>query len=431
MIARSNSSQAPRLRVLLSAFACSPGKGSEPGVGWNVATRLANFHDVTVLYGDVRSGHPSRHTVESWISENGAIHGLNFVYVPPTRRMLFWERLHRIPGLWFTYYRAYSLWQWEAFKVAASLHRMDAFDLSHLLTFVSFRDPGYLWQLNIPFFWGPIGGVENVPLPFWPRLALEEHGRTVTRDILNRLHPFFAVRSRIAARKASLVWGASRADMRLIHEKWSAVGEHLLETGTVPRKRLADVSHKTQKLRLIWSGHHVARKALPILLEALHLLGRNDEWSLVILGQGPCTHKWRAIANRLSLHSDRLQWLGHLPHEQAVKAFLDADVLVHTSVKEGSTSVIMEALSLGRPVICHDIGGMSFAINPSCGLKIPLVNPQRSVEGFRHAINALMNNSDLLCRLSAGAVCRAHDLSWSNIAKTISQAYTSHLACKY
>ena len=38
-----------RKRILLSAFAMSPCRGSEPAVGWNVAMRLAAVHDVTVL----------------------------------------------------------------------------------------------------------------------------------------------------------------------------------------------------------------------------------------------------------------------------------------------------------------------------------------------------------------------------------------------
>src|SRR6185437_13826474 len=38
-----------RMRVLLSAFACEPHKGSEPEVGWQWAMQMARFHDVTVL----------------------------------------------------------------------------------------------------------------------------------------------------------------------------------------------------------------------------------------------------------------------------------------------------------------------------------------------------------------------------------------------
>ena len=38
------------MKILLSAYACEPNKGSEPGVGWNWAINLTKLgHDVTVL----------------------------------------------------------------------------------------------------------------------------------------------------------------------------------------------------------------------------------------------------------------------------------------------------------------------------------------------------------------------------------------------
>ena len=38
------------MKVLLSAFQCTPDRGSEPGNGWHWATALADYgHDVTVL----------------------------------------------------------------------------------------------------------------------------------------------------------------------------------------------------------------------------------------------------------------------------------------------------------------------------------------------------------------------------------------------
>ena len=37
------------MRILVSAYACSPGFGSEQGVGWNRALQLARFHEVWVV----------------------------------------------------------------------------------------------------------------------------------------------------------------------------------------------------------------------------------------------------------------------------------------------------------------------------------------------------------------------------------------------
>ena len=37
------------LRVLVSAYACEPGRGSEPGVGWHWVREIARFNEVWVI----------------------------------------------------------------------------------------------------------------------------------------------------------------------------------------------------------------------------------------------------------------------------------------------------------------------------------------------------------------------------------------------
>ncbi len=37
------------MRILISAYACAPGRGSEPGVGWNWAAQVSRSHEVWVL----------------------------------------------------------------------------------------------------------------------------------------------------------------------------------------------------------------------------------------------------------------------------------------------------------------------------------------------------------------------------------------------
>jgi hypothetical protein len=37
------------VKILISAFSCAPGRGSEPGLGWEVAAASARNNDVWVL----------------------------------------------------------------------------------------------------------------------------------------------------------------------------------------------------------------------------------------------------------------------------------------------------------------------------------------------------------------------------------------------
>jgi glycosyltransferase involved in cell wall biosynthesis len=96
---------------------------------------------------------------------------------------------------------------------------------------------------------------------------------------------------------------------------------------------------------------------------------------------------------------------------------------VHTSLREATSNVIPEALSTGLPVICHDINGMSIAINDKCGLKVPLSSPKESIDGFCEAIYTLAKNNELLNRLQKGAYQRAKEISWDSMAETIANDY--------
>jgi glycosyltransferase involved in cell wall biosynthesis len=100
-----------------------------------------------------------------------------------------------------------------------------------------------------------------------------------------------------------------------------------------------------------------------------------------------------------------------------------ADVFAFTSLQEGTSNVVMEALSLGLPVICHDACGMGVAVNNSCGIKIPMTSPAQSIEGFASAIQTLIDEPARINQLSQGALKRADELSWDRKVQEIAQVF--------
>jgi glycosyltransferase involved in cell wall biosynthesis len=177
----------------------------------------------------------------------------------------------------------------------------------------------------------------------------------------------------------------------------------------------------TRPLRICWSGMHEARKALPLLLQAIALLPTRERIAVDILGEGPESPRWQSLARKLSLSN--ITWHGLLPYQKAQQEMGKADILVHTSFREGTPHVVLEAISLGMPVICHDACGMAAAVNATCGIKVPLINPDRSIRGFQDAIDLLLRNPELVEQLSRGALLRAAELSWDAKVRDMSEAY--------
>lgn len=418
-----------RLRVLISSHEFSPYQGSECAVGWNIVTRMAALHDVTVLCADGAPGHPDtyRNAVTDYFAKHGEIRGLRVVYVNhPPQTLRYAEMNRRLMKLtsdvgWqILHYMGLDLWHRSAYRVAEELG-FDAFDVVHQLTPISFLRPGYLATSGLPFFWGPVGGMYKVPKAFAclggfkARLFEQVRSANINKEIRT-------TRFKGLVQAAARIWTITEDEHLVIDDLAAGKATPMIDTappaGTSGHVRVFD---GRRELRLCWSGQHETRKALPLLLEALAQLPEAGRVHLSVLGEGPESHKWKSFADRLSLQN--ITWLGRLSYQQALQAMGQGDVFVHSSFREAASMVVLEALGSGMPVICHDACGMAVAVNASCGIKVPFENPARSIVGFRDAILSLLQKPDLVRQFSEGALYRAAELSWDAKVKEISEAY--------
>src|SRR5437867_518400 len=107
------------LKVLISAYACEPNKGSEPEVGWQWALQMARFHDVTVL---TRAN--NRVLIEKALESLQGRQSLpKFVYHDRSTFFLDMKRRSKAIKLY------YLLWQKSARQVVRQLHETHHFDL--------------------------------------------------------------------------------------------------------------------------------------------------------------------------------------------------------------------------------------------------------------------------------------------------------------
>ena len=154
-----------RIRLLISAYAVSPARGSECTVGWEISTRLGAYFDVTVLFcKETPSKYPYYTEIEDYLNSK-PIENVNFVPIEMPETSKKYTKLHN-SGFWPAYYWGYKCWQKEAFRVAKRLHQLERFDVAYQLNMIGFREPGYLWNLDIPFVWGPTNGFHSIPFSF-------------------------------------------------------------------------------------------------------------------------------------------------------------------------------------------------------------------------------------------------------------------------
>ena len=425
-----------RLKVLISAHEISPDQGSECAEGWNLVTRIARYHDVTVLHARGSQFAPTAYhaAIQKYYSENENEHRIRFIPISQPR-MTRWlaalnKRISRnrssigVPMLYFIGYR---LWQRSAYRTAKSLVEDSAsgpepFAVCHHLTQIAFREPGFMWKLKVPFVWGPTGGNTAVPISFFrhigPRAAVFE----IIRAITNRLILNHSRRVGQAMRKSALIYAFSQEDQRLFRERGARRVELMLDAGCNSAVANNPAPRADNRLRILWCGNLIKRKALEILLKAVagdpELAQRVE---ITVVGDGPLRARYEGMIRRLHLTSTTIA--GWLPRDRVFNEMIEADVLVHTSYREATSNVIPEALSCGLPVVCHDVSGMSIAVTEECGIKIPLVSHGASVAAFRDALRRLSDDPRGLAALKSGAVSRSAHLSWDAMAEQISKDY--------
>ncbi len=413
-----------RLRVLVSAFACDPTKGSEDGVGWGWLRAAARRHEVHVITAAFQ-----RPAIERWVGEHPTeAGGAQFHYVSPrwfhyrpTRAWRFVESGVLKPAMNL----AYAQWLRDAAWLAERLDAEHDYDLVHLVTYVGYRFPGRYDLLGKPFVWGPIGGLENTRWRFLPSLgiggALYYAGRNIVNAVQRRFLPSPKRAFRAAA--AGGIIAATEGNRRAIERYYDAESTVITEIG-LPDEVPGTVTPRgpDEPLRLVWSGEHLPGKALPFLLHALARLDPGVDWRLTVLGSGARTRAWQRLAARLGL-DERIRWTGWIPRVEALAAMDAAHVLVITSLKDLTSTVLLEGLSRGLAVICPDHCGFSNVVDSTCGIKVPLTSPRRLRVDLGAALESVAGDEALRSALAAGALVRARAFSWSEKAERLDAIY--------
>ncbi len=408
-----------RLRVLLLAAACNPFQGSESAAGWGRAVESARKHETWVI-----CGHWDQQDITRYLSEQGEIPGLHFAFVKKSRLE---ELLKRGQPFYELHYLPYNLWHRRAFTLAARLHRELSFDLIHQVCIIGFREPGYLWKLDAPFIWGPVGGTQNYPWQFLRAAGFMGILKEGTRSIINVLQFRYSPRVRLALKRSAALIAANAAiqkDFERVHGIKPPVLSEIGVHNVAPRPTRLNTPHNP--VRILWSGQFKHHKALHLLLQALSRMPADFHYELKILGDGPLKKRWQALARQLGIEA-HCQWPGWIPHELAMKEYDWADIFVITSLRDVNPNVVLEAMCAGLPIICLDHQGVGEIVTEECGIKIPVTTPEEVVVALQDSLASLAADRVRLEMLSRAALRRANQFLWSDNGEQMAMIYWAAL----
>jgi L-malate glycosyltransferase len=151
------------------------------------------------------------------------------------------------------------------------------------------------------------------------------------------------------------------------------------------------------RLHAIAVGRLTRVKGLEFAIEALRVLPDDHPWHLDIVGTGGLEDELRGLAARLRV-SDCVTFHGFRRDAEALMAA--ADVLLMPSLHEGLPYTLLEAMSLGLPVIASGVGGLAEVLrHEETGLLVPV----GGVQELAVALTRLAGSAELRSSLGAAA----------------------------
>jgi glycosyltransferase involved in cell wall biosynthesis len=397
------------MKVLVSAFACEPDKGSEGGVGWNWVCQIARYHEVWAI---TRKSH--REAIESALAKEPQPN-VHWIYFDLPRSLCFWQR----GGLEFHLY--YYFWQAGAYFKAKGLCRRNKFDAVHHVTYATYWRPSFMALLPAPFVWGPVGGGESVPRAFYSSLSLKGRRDERLRDIgraLAHFDPFV----RLTARRSVYALAATKdTEKRLV-----ALGCRKVLISCNSGLPADDISSLKQvpfrhdnPFRVFSIGNLLPSKGFDLGVRAFAEFHRQFPSSQYwLIGEGPERNRLERLASELGVHR-AVGFLGALPRSEVIEKLTECDVLLHPSLHDSAGWVCLEAMAAGRPVVCLDLGGPSLLVAHETGIKVAAHSPKQAVSDLAAALSHLASNTEL--RLQLGQAGRQRIKEHFDYGKKVGQ----------
>lgn len=392
------------MKILLSAFQCSPVRGSEPGTGWNWARSLADMgHEVTII------------TAPRFRDEirTAGRDDIDFQYVDyPSFRLQ--PVLPRV-----AVYDVYLRWQ-EAILAHARQYG-GKFDVVHHVVWAGLHLGTRLWQLPAPCVFGPVGGGQVAPGRYW-----RYFGRTWPAELLRSAATGTLLsvnrHSRDAVRNSAVTLVCNSDTEAAVRRLGGRDIRYMMADGLADEAFGAARAQPSGVPTVLFAGRLIARKAPALAVEAFAELRRHMAARLVIAGDGPLRGQVLGTARRLGVAGD-VDLLGMVPLPRLRGLYDSASALLFTSLRESFGSPVLEAFGRGLPVVAMNIGGIADVDAGTAAVRVPLpADPRRLAPRLGAALATVLTDGTWDRRSSDG-IAWADGWRWSSKARAATAIY--------
>ena len=276
--------------------------------------------------------------------------------------------------------------------LAQKIVRSQKIDVVHQPILVSPKEPSSMFDLGAPVVIGPMNGGMKYP----PGLSREnplidwgvETGRLFA-NLFNTLIP--------GKRKATTILVANQRTKESLPTGIAGKIIEVVENGVDLSVWQTDFSPAaktiSESVKFVFVGRLVNWKAVDLLLKAFKYLSAQMPVELEIIGDGEQRSDLETLAQELNLTS--VNFTGFLAQSECAQRLQSADVMVLPSLYECGGAVVLEAMTMGIPVIATNWGGPTDYLDDSCGILVEPQSPDLFVLNLANAMLELAESPTL------------------------------------
>jgi glycosyltransferase involved in cell wall biosynthesis len=398
-------------KIMVSAFACDPTLGSEPGVGWHWIIEMSKYYELWVL--TVQEDHGSiKMKINTFMEKNGGLkNNIHFIYydIP---------LLYKLKSKHIMLMRVYYfLWQKLTNKIVKQTMESNNINMFHLLTYGNMLWPISKFGQRKTFVWGPTGGMDTIERNYCTHYSLKSKIFEAFRRSLIFLYKNSSSFKNKCKRATLIICKTQSA--------YASVPIRCREKAVIFTDVASDTSiekpviKKNNGLMFVSSGHLDSWRGFDFLIEAFakcHVI--NSKIELYIIGKGTEKRKLASLIKKNNA-TGYIHLTGEVSMEEYEKKVREADVIVNTCLKEGGVTSSFDCVKFGKPLICVDTGGYTNNFDNKSAIILPRkVSRETMIQNLILAINS-MNNMEKRAKLSLEIQKKAYDLSWTKKGEDI------------
>ncbi len=406
-------------KILLTAYAVNPYKGSEDGTGWNISRELAKNNIVHII-----TRKNNQEEIDRYLKENtDPIHNnMNFHYYDLPWLLMFWKKKLGERGYVLYFY----LWQ-LCLPIFVKTKGI-TFDIAHAVNFHSDSHPQFLWTLGKPVFWGPIGHHPLVPKNYLisvygKKNYIKDRLYNFVKFMMRNFDPFYYISKWTAKRIFVINSGVNQA----VKAKKSKIIILPAVANRIIKK--TEVKQEQKLFTVLAVGRFVYMKGFDVTIRAFsrfyyNLTPKNRaNVRLKLVGKGEELKRMIDIIRQEKIE-EVVEIIPWVEKEEMEQIYLTSTVFCFGS-HEGAGMVIPEALSYGLPVVCFKNFGPGELCDSTCAIKIQYGEYNHSVNQFARALGKLFFNKAERSAYSKAAInySQTH-FHWESKADIINTAYS-------